>query len=364
MSLEVIYVVRHGFRSSWSVDHVTGTYTSYLRSPTGLPTDPALTSHGVAQADELATHLLGLDLPIDQVYSSPYYRCLQTISPFISQRNAGQNISLPSDGDVSSPRQSIRVDLGLSEWYGRAHFEHPTSAPLNDLRTWFADLDADHVSSPAPRRRGESITELYDRVAACIQAIIMKCDQGGKKAVLVSTHAAVVIALGRILTANVPEDPSVEDFRAFTCGLSIYRRQGINQGRSITATTDRPAITRCQDHRCRDTQEVMEAVEELPIPRRPSLDRLALEPQGPAGPNLDDLPQRRNLDSSNLWTCEVNSDCSFLRGGEERGWKFSGDESFVEFGGDGLPLSTRESHSANAVEKDEGSCDNMGVPKL
>jgi len=28
------------------------------------------------------------------------------------------------------------------------------------------------------------------------------------------------------------------------------------------------------------------------------------------------------------WDCEVNCDCSFLSGGEERGWRFSGDESF------------------------------------
>ncbi|KAG7133827.1 hypothetical protein HYQ45_008052 [Verticillium longisporum] len=28
------------------------------------------------------------------------------------------------------------------------------------------------------------------------------------------------------------------------------------------------------------------------------------------------------------WICTQNSDCSFLSSGEERGWRFSGDESF------------------------------------
>jgi len=28
------------------------------------------------------------------------------------------------------------------------------------------------------------------------------------------------------------------------------------------------------------------------------------------------------------WDCVVSGDCSFLSGGEERGWRFAGDESF------------------------------------
>ncbi|KAI0449515.1 RNA polymerase III transcription initiation factor complex component [Xylaria acuta] len=354
MSLEVIYVVRHGFRSSWSVDHVTGTYTSYLRSPTGLPTDPALTSHGVEQANELARHLLGLCPPIDQVYSSPYYRCLQTISPFLSQHNAALGKASPSDNNVPLSRLSIRVESGLSEWYGRAPFEHPTSAPLNDLRTLFADLDANYVSSPAPRRRGESIPQLYERVASCIQAVIAQCDREGKKAVLISTHAAVVIALGRVLTEKVPEDASVEDFGAFTCGLSVYRRQGVvDQDRSITAATDRPARTRDQVQKYANTQNVMQAIGAPPWPH--SLDRLASDSQE---------PQICGFGLPSHWICEVNSDCSFLRGGEERGWKFSGDESFVEVGGEGLPLSTLESHLNKAVGKDGDSSSSTVIPKL
>ncbi|KAI1743624.1 RNA polymerase III transcription initiation factor complex component [Xylaria scruposa] len=328
MSLEVIYVVRHGFRSSWSVDHVTGTYTPYLRSPTGLPTDPALTSHGIEQADELAGHLSRLHPPIDQVYSSPYYRCLQTISPFVSQNNAALSRPSPSEDNAPRPHLNIRVESGLSEWYGRAPFEHPTSAPFDDLSTLFADLDAGYVSSPAPSRYGESIPQLYERVASCIQAIIAQCDQEGKKTVLISTHAAVVIALGRVLTEKIPEDVSVDDFKAFTCGLSTYRRQGVYQDRSIAAATSRPTKTRDQAEKWADTQNIMHATDTPPWSQS-----LASDPQEPRG-----------------WTCEVNSDCGFLRGGEERGWRFSGDESFVEVGGEGLPLSTPESHPNNAVD--------------
>ncbi|KAI3336522.1 phosphoglycerate mutase-like protein [Xylariaceae sp. AK1471] len=343
MSLEVIYVTRHGFRSSWSVDHVTGTYTAYLRSPTGLPTDPALTSHGVEQAGDLAEHLLGLNPPIDQVYSSPYYRCLQTISPFISGRNSGQN---------KTSKLSIRVESGLSEWYGRAHFEHPTSAPLSDLSVLFADLDANYASSAAPHRHGESISQLYERVASCIQAIITRSDQEGKKAVLICTHAAVVIALGRILTGKVPEDVSVEDFGAFTCGLSVYRRQGVDEDRHIVAATNRVAPIGGHVQKYADIRNVMQSLDS----RSPALDS-----RGPARPRFE---QRRGFSLSSHWTCEVNSDCSFLRGGEERGWRFSGDESFVEVNRGGLLSSALESDSNAAVEKDGDGSSSNGASKL
>ncbi|KAJ3487201.1 hypothetical protein NLG97_g6460 [Lecanicillium saksenae] len=58
-----------------------------------------------------------------------------------------------------------------------------------------------------------------------------------------------------------------EDFKAFTCGLSVYTRGGANSADGKS-------------------------------------------------------------DNVGNWICEKNSDCSFLSGGEERGWKFAGDESF------------------------------------
>jgi transcription factor C subunit 7 len=243
--------------------------------------------------------LLGVDPPIDQVYSSPYYRCLQTISPFISEHNAGRN---------KASKLNIRVEPGLSEWYGRAHFEHPTSAPLNDLSVLFADLDANYVSSAAPHRHGESISQLYERIAACIQAIILRSDQEGKKAVLICTHAAVVIALGRILTGKVPEDVSVGDFAAFTCGLSVYRRQRVGEDRSIIAAGHGAAPIGDHIQQNANLQDAMQVLD----PRSPASD-----PGEPARPRLE---RGRGLSLTSYWTCEANSDCSFLRGGEERGW--------------------------------------------
>lgn len=150
-----------------------------------------------------------------------------------------------------------------------------------------------------------------------MQDIIAQCDQEGKKAVLISTHAAAVIALGRVLTRKVPKDASAEDFGAFTCGLSMYRRQGVDQERLITATTNRPTRIKDQVQRYANMR-VVQAVDTPPRPQ--SLDRLASDPSVPQRPKIKDLSQRCGFGLASHWTCEVNSDCSFLRGGEERGW--------------------------------------------
>ncbi|KAI1413723.1 phosphoglycerate mutase-like protein [Hypoxylon sp. FL1857] len=338
MSLEVIYVTRHGFRSPWSVDPSTGNYTASIRSPTKLPTDPALASHGVEQANELAAHLLGVDPPIEQVYSSPYYRCMQTIQPFVHNLRRTQ---AQASGNVSGGSTSrIRVDLGLSEWYGRAHFEHPSSAPLNELQSLFPEIDADYASSPAPSRRGESLSQLHDRAAKVIASIIRRSDQEGHKAVLICTHAAVVIALGRVLTGQMERD-----FGAFTCGLSKYKRR---------------TPTSIEAHKGSANKTGTEAT--IPVARDGRESRSQVPPQiDPAG-NVDphphdsrwpDLgsPRGGEIGLYGGWTCELDSDCSFLSGGEERGWRFSGDESFLEVDDSELWRSNVDSDTSTGVDR-------------
>jgi transcription factor C subunit 7 len=65
------------------VDPHTGVYSpSLVKTPTGIPTDPPLTSKGVDQSKELAQYLAKIDPPVERIYSSPFYRCLQTLKPF------------------------------------------------------------------------------------------------------------------------------------------------------------------------------------------------------------------------------------------------------------------------------------------
>ncbi len=201
--------------------------------------------------------------------SSPYYRCLQTVDQFVQLRARQPD---PALGPLT-----IRGETGIGEWYGSAPFEHPTPAPPERLRELFANLD-DYAPAVVPPRKGESIGELHDRVAAAAQAIIDQCDRDGARAVLLCTHAAVMIALGRVLTGEMPEDVRIGDFGAFTCGLSVYRRR-----RSDSEPAKRPGEAGAQ--------------------------RREERPKWARGTGL-----------RGGWDCEVNCDCTFLRGGEERGW--------------------------------------------
>ena len=101
MVVTTIYVVRHGvsslfhvvlvhtlnaqFRGSWTQDPTTGHTSSNVPSPTNIPADPALVSYGVQQAQQLASKLIMVKPKITRVYSSPFYRCLQTVKPFIDR---------------------------------------------------------------------------------------------------------------------------------------------------------------------------------------------------------------------------------------------------------------------------------------
>ncbi|KAK4199045.1 putative transcription factor tau 55 kDa subunit [Triangularia verruculosa] len=287
MPLEVIYVARHGFRSNWLVDHSTGTYTATLRSPTGGAADPALTAHGVGQAKELGERLLKAEPPIERVYSSLYYRCLQTVEPFVRK------------AIVTDKCLSIRGETGLGEWYGAANFEHPVPASHETLRPLFPGLlDEEYKPLVTPTRMGEGVNELHDRVARTMNELIAQCDREGVRAVLLCSHAATIIALGRVLTGNMPESIDTEDFRAFTCGLSVYRRRTASAGSvSGSGVCDGDKIATSAAH---------------------DADR------------HKDLGWRGGRGVGGGWECELNSDCSHLSLGEERGWRFSGDESFLD----------------------------------
>ncbi len=70
---------------NWTVDAATGAYTTNTRTPTGIPSDPALASYGVDQAKQLAAKLVTLKPPPNMVYSSPFYRCLETLKPAVGE---------------------------------------------------------------------------------------------------------------------------------------------------------------------------------------------------------------------------------------------------------------------------------------
>lgn len=231
------------------------------------------------QAKELAAHLKTVQPPVERIFSSPYYRCLQTVQPFVQLLEEDQ-----------SAKPAIFGETGLSEWYGSAHFEHPTSAPPAKLKALFPAYDSGYVPAVAPARTGETIAQLHERVALTLDAIIQRCDDMGVRAVLLCSHAATIIAIGRVLTGNMPENVETEDFRVFTCGLSTFRRR---QPAAATKATGEQSATATPRG--------------LRVDAGRHAGRSALEWKSGAG-------------VGGGWICEVNSDCSFLSAGEERGW--------------------------------------------
>lgn len=208
-----------------------------------------------------------VDPPIDVVYSSPYYRCLQTITPFVDLKAKDlEHRRLDGGGGHLQGEAAtvIRPETGIAEWYGSAPFEHPTPASSQVLKGMFPRYDERHRAAVIPAVRGETVEELYARLAEAVGAIVDQCDAEGHRAVILCSHAAPIIALGRVLTGNVPPSVDVEDFDAFTCGLSVFRRR--------QASPDNGDSWR--------------------------------DGQGVRGG----------------WDCTTNSDCSFLTKGEERGW--------------------------------------------
>ena len=137
------------------------------------------------------------------------------------------------------------------------------------------------MSKIKPAPNGESIESLHDRVAYALNGIVESLDEdkAQPKAVLLSTHAAVIIAIGRVLTGNMPEDFTEEDFRCGTCCLSKYvrRRNGKNNETVGEWTETQP--------------------ETIPV-----------------------IDWKNGNGVKGGWDCQLNGDCSFLTGGEERTW--------------------------------------------
>lgn len=265
------------------------------------------------QSRELADRLVTLEPKIDRFYSSPFYRCVQTLWPTV-ERVAGtsspaapetalgdSNITNPSsqnqDGREGSRRREkmvdveVRLDNGLGEWYGTARFDHPSPAPPSVLQTFFPLVSTSYSPSIIPSTKGESIADLHDRVAYALAKIIGDCDTAGVKAIVICTHAATLYAIGRALTGNMPEDIAEEDFRPFTCGLSTFVRR---TGPSTSSSSSKKAV-----------------------------------PAWKPGDEIPPVSWRNGKGVGGGWDCTLNGDCAHLSGGEERGWRFSGDESFL-----------------------------------
>ncbi|KAJ3894984.1 histidine phosphatase superfamily [Lentinula edodes] len=201
--IETIYIARHGFRLNW--------VTTNWESPTGLPKDAPLSAFGVAQARELANYFSSLneDQRPTLIFSSPYYRCLQTSQP------SAQALGLP-----------IYVEHGISEWYSPVVPNtglHPRPASASSLKAYISEIDSDAWSSIYyPTRKGEDVDQIHERAHSVLSDLISEVESRfpNHKRVLLVSHAATVIALARDLAGD-RELP----LRVGCCTLSEFSRK-------------------------------------------------------------------------------------------------------------------------------------------
>ncbi|KAF8591885.1 phosphoglycerate mutase-like protein [Ramaria rubella] len=204
--IEKIYIARHGFRLNW--------ITTLWESPTGTPRDPPLSGYGEKQAKELADYFISL--PLDDrptaIFSSPYYRCLQTSTPVATALN------LP-----------VYVENGLSEWYSPVvpgTGLHPIPPPAESLATSLPSLRIDASAwKPTwiPSRKGESVEQVHDRCQGFLRAFVSRVEQlsvGKHTRILLVSHAATVIALTRELLGD-----RTLPLRIACCSLTTLVRQ-------------------------------------------------------------------------------------------------------------------------------------------
>ncbi|KAJ7619076.1 phosphoglycerate mutase-like protein [Mycena polygramma] len=214
--IETIYIARHGkdsksvplyltrnagFRMNW--------VNTNWKSETGLARDPPLAAFGVTQAHELAAYFLSL--PEEQrptaIFSSPYYRCLQTSQPvskalglpiYVEHGIRTQNAKFFDEYPSLSRYSPVAPNTGL----------HPRPGSAVSLRTYFEEIEPDAWASIFfPPRVGENVAQLHARAADFLDSFVPEVERarpGGQThaRILLVSHAATTIALARTLVGE------------------------------------------------------------------------------------------------------------------------------------------------------------------
>lgn len=147
---------------------------------------------------------------------------------------------------------------------------------------------------------------MHNRLATTLETLIADLDaeitayeatqqQQTSKAILICSHAAPLIALGRVLTGRMPKDSGEEDFNVFTAGLSTFVRRSTSTGSSYNGNIGHDD----------DKQSIEPLLAPGTKPLRPGMK----VPEWEGGKGV-----------GGGWDCVRNGDCSFLSGGAERGW--------------------------------------------
>ncbi|KAH9064302.1 hypothetical protein EDB87DRAFT_1680954 [Lactarius vividus] len=221
MTLETIYILRHGFRLNW--------VTTNWKSVTGLPRDPPLAAFGETQAKEVADYFLSL--PEDQrptaIFSSPYCErdaripSIHTFNGVLSPQIAA--CKRPNQRQQRWDYRYMRNTLSGTRPSNPGTGLHPRPSSASALKAHFSEIDDSWSSLWYCSRKGEDVEALHDRIAGFLAVFVPEVQRrfrGAHKRILLVSHAATVIALARELVGE-----RSLSFRAACCSLTVLDRK-------------------------------------------------------------------------------------------------------------------------------------------
>jgi transcription factor C subunit 7 len=226
MTLKTVYIVRHGYRSNWLP------LDQQIAPLTGIDSDPPLAPHGITQANELANYLTndllqeGLPIP-EMIFSSPFYRCIETIHPTAEKLNL-----------------IIHPERGIGEWFKPHRKIIPLPVDNKILHKFFNTVPEQmewEWDTVIPSNLGETEDQIFKRCKEFWLKFIPKFELKYPEieSIVFITHAATKIALGMSLTGY----SSVRDFLiekdggdgkttrigGSTCSVDIYQLENSTQ---------------------------------------------------------------------------------------------------------------------------------------
>ena len=212
MTIETIYIARHGYRSNWLPP-------PHPEPLTGIDSDPPLAAHGVEQAKQLGAYLESL--PSNEkpqfIIASPFYRCIETAKP-VSEKL-----------DVK-----IAIDRGVGEWFRKNRPTKPIPADYKQLNEFFGTVLIDEGKWPRdnlnviPNVDGETEEEIFKRSQEFWKRFIPTFEERYPEidTILIVTHAATKIALASALLGLSSVFDYIDDkqtlIRAGSCSLSKF----------------------------------------------------------------------------------------------------------------------------------------------
>ncbi|CCH41081.1 Transcription factor tau subunit [Wickerhamomyces ciferrii] len=206
MVLKNLYIARHGYRANWLPE-------PHPVNPTGIDSDPPLADHGVDQAKELAHYILSIEPHPEMIFTSPFYRCLQTSAPIAEVLGI-----------------DIELENGIGEWYKPDREVIPKPAGYDILKPFFPKLQQNWEPTLKPSLSGETQEQIFERSKTFLQNFIPKFEAKYPhiETIIFVTHAAAKIALGMALLGfnSVLDALDDEDtrLRAGACSLDKFER--------------------------------------------------------------------------------------------------------------------------------------------